>query len=166
MSPRTPPGAVTRRFVSPLGELVAFATATHLLALDFVDAPLAGHDAPGDSPVFARLEPELAAYFAGERVTWTVPLAPVCTPFQHRVWERLRAIPYGSTQSYGDLARALGDPGAIRAVGRANGLNPIAILVPCHRVIGSDGSLTGYAGGLERKRFLLTLEGALAAGLF
>ena len=101
---------------------------------------------------------QLGEYFAGERRTFDLPLAPEGTDFQRRVWAQLRAIPYGSTSTYGEVARAIGATNGFRAVGLANGRNPIAIIVPCHRVIGADGSLTGYAGGMERKRFLLDLE--------
>ena len=101
---------------------------------------------------------ELEEYFAGERREFSLALEPAGTPFQMRVWQALRAIPYGETISYGELARRIGNPRAVRAVGLANGRNPISIIVPCHRVIGANGTLTGYGGGLERKRFLLALE--------
>ena len=103
---------------------------------------------------------QLDEYFTGARREFTLPLALHGTPFQLRVWELLRAIPYGETRSYSDLSHQLGNPAAIRALATANGRNPVSIIVPCHRVIGADGSLVGYAGGLERKRFLLELEGA------
>lgn len=103
---------------------------------------------------------QLGEYFAGERREFDLPLAPPGTEFQCRVWNALRQIPYGETRSYREQAEMLGDLKAIRAVGRANGANPIAIAIPCHRVIGADGSLTGYAGGLDMKARLLTLEGA------
>ncbi|WP_170312827.1 methylated-DNA--[protein]-cysteine S-methyltransferase [Prescottella subtropica] len=111
---------------------------------------------------------QLAEYFAGERTAFTLDVAPSGTEFQQRVWAALRTIPYGDTWTYLQLAEQLGNPAAIRAVAAANGRNPIGIVVPCHRVIGSDGSLTGYAGGLDRKRFLLDLEGAAGVqdGLF
>jgi methylated-DNA-[protein]-cysteine S-methyltransferase len=117
-----------------------------------------------DDGVLAEARAQLSAYFAGERTTFDLPLAPVGTPFQQRVWGELRRIPYAETVSYGELANRLGSPGASRAVGLANGRNPIAIVVPCHRVIGADGTLTGYAGGLERKRALLDLERKASAG--
>jgi methylated-DNA-[protein]-cysteine S-methyltransferase len=103
---------------------------------------------------------QLEQYFAGTRTEFTLPLAPRGTPFQRRVWDVLTTIPYGETRSYAQVAAAVGNPSAVRAVGLANGRNPISIVVPCHRVIGSDGSLTGYGGGLARKRFLLDLERA------
>ncbi|MBN2046620.1 MAG: methylated-DNA--[protein]-cysteine S-methyltransferase [Anaerolineaceae bacterium] len=111
------------------------------------------------SPLISRLQAQLDEYFAGERCHFTVPLSMVGTPFQKQVWEALIAIPYGETRSYQAQANALGNPAAIRAVARANGDNRIPILVPCHRVIGKDGKLTGYAGGLWRKEYLLALEG-------
>ena len=110
---------------------------------------------------FGEVATQLEEYFAGDRKEFTVPLAPSGTPFRMAVWTQLTKIPYGSTVSYGDIARALGKRlVASRAVGLANGANPISIIVPCHRVIGSDGSLTGYGGGLDRKELLLRLEGA------
>jgi methylated-DNA-[protein]-cysteine S-methyltransferase len=101
---------------------------------------------------------QLKAYFAGKLRTFDFPLAPQGTPFQQQVWRALRDIPYGETTSYGELARRIGNPNAVRAVGLANGSNPIAIIIPCHRVIGSNGSLTGYGGGLPIKKALLALE--------
>lgn len=113
--------------------------------------------APDDALLIAAAD-QLHKYFAGEQQEFDLPLAPEGTPFQRRVWAALQEIPYGETISYGELARRLGDPGASRAVGLANGRNPLSIIVPCHRVVGSTGSLTGYGGGLERKRLLLDLE--------
>lgn len=109
-------------------------------------------------PVLVATAAQLEQYFDGERHAFDLPLAPVGTEFQLRVWEGLRAIPYGATISYGELAQRVGNAKAVRAVGLANGRNPISIIVPCHRVVGANGSLTGYGGGLERKRFLLDLE--------
>jgi methylated-DNA-[protein]-cysteine S-methyltransferase len=106
---------------------------------------------------------QLSEYFAGTRTTFELPLEPAGTEFEHRVWNLLRAIPYGSTTSYGKLAKLLGDPSQARAVGAANGKNPIPIIVPCHRVIGANGDLTGFGGGIDRKRWLLEHEGALLA---
>ncbi|MEO1074784.1 MAG: methylated-DNA--[protein]-cysteine S-methyltransferase [Bacteroidota bacterium] len=105
---------------------------------------------------------QLAAYFAGDRRTFDLPLAPSGTPFQQRVWLALQALPYGAVTSYGVLAKRLGQPGGAQAVGRANAANPLPVVVPCHRVVGADGSLTGFLGGLDKKRALLHLEGALA----
>lgn len=109
---------------------------------------------------FEQAVSELQEYFEKRRTVFTIPLAPEGTDFQQRVWKQLRNIPYGETRTYAQLADAIGNRAAIRAVGLANGRNPISIVVPCHRVIGSDGSLTGYAGGLDRKKLLLELEGA------
>ena len=108
--------------------------------------------------LFDEAEEQLEAYFAGELKEFTVELSLHGTPFQRSVWDQLRKIPYGETCSYGDLADALGNPSASRAVGLANGKNPIGIIVPCHRVVGANGSLTGYGGGLDRKRRLLDFE--------
>jgi AraC family transcriptional regulator of adaptative response/methylated-DNA-[protein]-cysteine methyltransferase len=105
-----------------------------------------------------QLKKELDEYFSGRRKNFTIPLLPAGTTFQKKVWETLIGIPYGSTRSYAEQAALLGNPGSIRAMAKANGANQIAILIPCHRVIGSDGSLTGYAGGLERKKWLLDHE--------
>jgi methylated-DNA-[protein]-cysteine S-methyltransferase len=118
----------------------------------------------GTDLVLAEARRELLAYFDGTLREFRVPLAPNGTEFQRRVWTALTHIPYGTTISYADLARRLGNLMAVRAVGAANGRNPIPIIVPCHRVIGSDGSLTGFGGGLDRKRWLLHHEGALADG--
>ena len=111
-----------------------------------------------DPEAFAEGREQLSQYFAGERHEFDVELDLVGNEFERSVWEALLAIPYGQTASYGDIAKRIGAPSAARAVGMANGRNPVAVIVPCHRVIGADGSLTGYGGGLERKRFLLELE--------
>ena len=111
------------------------------------------------SPLLDAAEAQLREYFAGTRRTFDLPLAPRGTAFQQRVWAALRAIPYGETHTYGELAAAIGSPSASRAVGMANHHNPTPIVIPCHRVIGANGTLTGYAGGLETKRRLLALEG-------
>jgi methylated-DNA-[protein]-cysteine S-methyltransferase len=108
----------------------------------------------------AEVRRQLDEYFAGRRQTFDLTLAPEGTPFERSVWNELARIPFGETRSYAEIARAIGRPGAARAVGRANGANPIPIVVPCHRVIGADGSLTGFGGGLETKSRLLELEGA------
>jgi len=109
---------------------------------------------------FVEVRRQLQAYFAGELTRFDLPLNPQGTLFQLRVWQALRDIDYGRTESYGQLARRIGDAKASRAIGAANGRNPLPIIVPCHRVIGNDGSLTGFGGGIERKRFLLELEGS------
>jgi methylated-DNA-[protein]-cysteine S-methyltransferase len=123
------------------------------------DAATLGDAVPVDSdPVLAAGADQLNAYFRGELTSFDLPLMLDGTPFQQTVWSGLRDIPYGETLSYGELAMRIGQPSASRAVGLANGRNPVAIVVPCHRVIGADGSLTGYGGGMDRKRFLLGLE--------
>jgi methylated-DNA-[protein]-cysteine S-methyltransferase len=142
----------------------AFDAKGRLLALDFlqpdITVPTQGRTGAGDQ-AFRFLRTQMEAYFRRTLRTFNVPLAPEGTEFQQRVWKALQEIPYGATLSYLELAKRLGDEKAIRAVGRANGANPIAILIPCHRVIGTDGALVGYAGGMERKRALLELEGVL-----
>ncbi|MFD9433879.1 methylated-DNA--[protein]-cysteine S-methyltransferase [Streptomyces sp. NPDC060002] len=119
---------------------------------------------PRDDTLFREAEEQLEAYFAGESKDFGLELRLHGTPFQRSVWAELRKIPYGETRTYGELAEALGNPAASRAVGLANGKNPIGIIVPCHRVIGAGGGLTGYGGGLERKRRLLDFEGGAAPG--
>jgi methylated-DNA-[protein]-cysteine S-methyltransferase len=119
---------------------------------------------PDGPPPLLAARQQLAEYFAGERRAFALPLAPLGTDFERRVWQELAVIPYGETRSYAEVAAAIGRPAACRAVGRANGSNPIAVVIPCHRVIGSDGSLTGYGGGLPLKRFLLDLEGGTSPG--
>ncbi len=132
------------------------------------DDELGEPEPPGrDVEPFKAAADQLDAYFEGERTTFDLPLAPVGSEFQQRVWAALQEIPYGQTESYGEVAERIGSPGAARAVGLANGKNPIGILIPCHRVVGANGSLTGYGGGLDRKRQLLDLELAVSgAGLF
>ena len=139
---------------SELGAMRFVARGDALVSLWFVDAP---EDGERDELLDHAIA-EVDEYFALERTEFTVPLAPEGTPFQHEVWKALRAIPFGETRSYLDVANAIGKPKAVRAVAAANGRNPLGIIVPCHRVIGADGSLTGYAGGMERKKFLLDLE--------
>ena len=155
---------------SPLGPLVAGATKDGVCLLEFSDRRMLEAQfatvrrrfqtpiVPGKIDHLTLLEKELAEYFAGRLTRFTVPLVYPGTPFQRRVWEGLLRIPYGETRSYEELANHVGSPGAQRAVGRANGLNRIAIVIPCHRVINKDGQLGGYGGGLRRKEFLLRLE--------
>jgi methylated-DNA-[protein]-cysteine S-methyltransferase len=148
---------------SPVGPiiLVADGDALACLYLDVQRYPDdVGDTDAGDSVVLKEAERQLAEYFAGERTEFDLPLAAAGTPFQRRVWSALCDIPYGETISYGELARRIGQPTASRAVGLANGRNPISIVVPCHRVIGSSGKLIGYGGGLDRKQTLLELERA------
>jgi methylated-DNA-[protein]-cysteine S-methyltransferase len=120
----------------------------------------AGSERRADRQPLPDARRQLGEYLAGERRAFDLPLAPRGTEFERQVWQALAAIPYGETRSYLEIAAAIGRPAACRAVGRANGSNPIAVVIPCHRVIGADGSLTGYGGGLPLKRFLLDLEGA------
>jgi methylated-DNA-[protein]-cysteine S-methyltransferase len=146
---------------SPVGDLTLVGEDGCLTGL-FMDsqkgAPGAGDWGERDDAAFAAAIGQLEEYFAGERTEFDLALAPRGDEFAQRVWSLLREIPYGQTRTYGDLARQLGDVGYSQAVGAANGRNPIGIIVPCHRVIGANGSLVGYAGGLDRKRFLLALE--------
>ena len=146
---------------SPVGKLLLAGDAKGLRMLDFQGGPHATQPKPGwreDRKLFREVIVQLQQYFAGKRREFDAPLSPEGTPFQLQVWRALRGIPYGETLSYGELARRIRKPGAARAVGAANGDNPIAIIVPCHRVIGADGSLTGYGGGLGIKQKLLELE--------
>ena len=161
----------TAEIETPIGPMLAAASDTHLLLFEFprrrmietqLDRVRRAHDcelAPGESPVFGTLRTQLDEYFRGERREFTVPLRVPGTPFQTRVWSALQRIPCGTTTSYARLAQTIGQPNAVRAVARANGDNRIAIIIPCHRVIGSNGELVGYGGGLWRKKKLLELEG-------
>ncbi len=142
---------------SPLGDVLVAADedgAVTRIAIGEAPPPGAGRE----DAALARAREQLAAYFAGERDAFSFPLALGGTPWQRRVWDAVVAIPYGQTRTYGELADGLGAPGAARAVGHANGRNPACIVVPCHRVVGSRGALTGYAYGVERKAALLELE--------
>jgi len=156
---------------TPIGRLLLVASPEGLAAVlwesdgpDRVRLP-SMREAP-DHPVLVEATRQLEDYFAGRRRTFDLPLAAHGTEFQRRVWEALRAIPYGETRSYGQIAEAIGHPKAVRAVGAANARNPLSIISPCHRVIGARGDLTGFAGGIETKRFLLAFEkdpGTMAA---
>ncbi len=155
-----------RRVPSPLGVLTLAGTGELLTHLALPgDDPASRHTGwRQDRDAFAPVVDQLDAYFAGDRSGFDVALALDGTEFQRQVWAALVEIPYGQTRSYGDIARRIGRPGASRAVGSANNANPVAIIVPCHRVIGADGSLVGYGGGLDRKQHLLDLEaGQMAA---
>jgi methylated-DNA-[protein]-cysteine S-methyltransferase len=146
---------------SPIGELLLLGDgdALHCLYIQAVSRPVEVRpEWERRDGAFAAVRAQLDEYFTGSRTTFDVPLALHGDSFQTRVWAELQRIPYGETASYGQIARRLGAPDAARAVGVANARNPIAVIVPCHRVIGADGSLTGYGGGLERKRLLLDLE--------
>jgi methylated-DNA-[protein]-cysteine S-methyltransferase len=145
---------------SPIGPLTLAGTGGELHHLRMVDQShepdrSAWHSSSG---LFEDAREQLDAYFAGTLTEFDIPLRLVGTDFQQRVWEALRTIPYGETRSYGEIAQQIGSPAASRAVGMANGRNPISVIVPCHRVIGANGGLTGYGGGLDRKRQLLALE--------
>jgi methylated-DNA-[protein]-cysteine S-methyltransferase len=173
-STRAAPMIYYTQVSSPLGPLLLTADGDALTGL-YMSAPQPGppEDAwglaskPGTwvaddmAAPFPEARAQLAAYFAGDLTEFSLPLAPSGTPFQRQVWDTLRTIPYGVTISYGDLARQVGNPQGSRAVGLANGRNPIAIIVPCHRVIGANGKLTGYGGGLPRKAALLDFEFAV-----
>ncbi len=150
---------------SPVGPLTLVSEKDKLVGCyfsnnDFATQKLADCElTPGASdPVLKVARKELELFFARRLEKFTVPVAPSGTEFQCRVWKALQKIPFGKTASYGDIARQLGQPSAMRAVGAANGKNPICIIIPCHRVIGADGSLTGFGGGIKRKKFLLDLE--------
>lgn len=151
---------------SPIGELLLVGDGESLHGLYMQDgrkpAKIATHWRRSAAP-FADVSAQLCEYFAGARSAFDVALTLDGNDFERRVWSELQAIPYGETASYGEMARRVGRPDAARAVGLANGRNPIAVIVPCHRVIGADGSLTGYGGGIERKRLLLELEGGQAS---
>jgi methylated-DNA-[protein]-cysteine S-methyltransferase len=150
---------------SPIGALTLVGSASALVALHLPGSGDAPPEAPlGKTPLLQRVADQLAEYFAGERRVFDCVLAAKGTAFQTLVWDALCEIPYGALRSYGDVARAIGRPAASRAVGAANGRNPIAIIVPCHRVIGSTGQLTGYGGGLPTKRWLLEHEQRFASG--
>ena len=147
---------------TPIGALRLVSDGQHLVAIEFEDShTIDGSDRETADSVLQCCATQLREYFAGRRTRFDLPLAPRGTDFQRAVWKALEAIPYGELRSYGEIARAIGNPRAVRAVGAANGRNPLPIVVPCHRVVGSDGSLTGFAGGLEIKRRLLALEGSL-----
>lgn len=150
------------RMNSPVGELLLSGDGQALTLLAMHEQKHGSQpqdDWQRDDGAFGAAREQLAAYFAGELHTFDLPLAPSGTEFQRKVWQALLDIPFGRTESYGALARRIGAPKASRAVGLANGRNPIAVIIPCHRVIGANGSLTGYGGGIERKRWLLTHEG-------
>jgi AraC family transcriptional regulator of adaptative response/methylated-DNA-[protein]-cysteine methyltransferase len=158
------------RFTTPIGPMFACASKQGLCLLEFTDRRMLETEfkdlrkrlnaviLPGDNPFLDQVQNEIRQYFEGERIQFSVPLQTPGTDFQQSVWKGLQEIPYGQTRSYKQQAQALGNPNATRAVASANGQNRIAIIIPCHRVIGSDGSLVGYGGGLQRKKWLLELE--------
>ena len=162
-----------KRIETPLGTMIACANENGICMLEFSDRKALPTElkeiskhfdvniVQGENPHFKTLEKELEEYFEGKLKDFTVPLAPVGTDFQKKVWKILRTIPYGTTRTYQQQADILGNPKAVRAVANANGLNKISIIIPCHRVIGSNGTLTGYGGGIWRKQKLLELEKAI-----
>lgn len=154
------------RLATPLGTMIAIARNGALAGLDFVDAkhaPAVSADWIEDAaaPPLRECARQLAEYFAGTRRRFDLPLAPEGTPFQQRVWHGIAGVPWGETITYAELASRAHAPGSARAAGAATGRNPLAIVVPCHRIVGANGTLTGYAGGLARKERLLALEGSL-----
>lgn len=161
---------IRRAFDSPLGEMLLVCSPAGLCLLEFVgqggverelrqvEAARGGPAVEGSSALVEQVVRELAEYFSGQRQCFDVPLDLIGTPFQQRVWQALLAIDYGQTRSYAEQARSIGQPTATRAVAAANGQNKVSIVVPCHRVIGSNGQLTGFGGGLPRKEWLLALE--------
>ena len=165
------PEIVFTRAPSPVGDLLLVGDrhgrGVALRGIYFANAAHAGKAVPQgareDAIVFAKVLEQLEAYFDGKLTTFDLELAPRGTDFQRKVWRALAAIPYGETTTYAAIAKAIGQPSAVRAVGAANGKNPLSIVVPCHRVIGQDGTLTGYAGGLPSKRCLLDLESRRAS---
>ena len=159
-----------KRFTTPLGPILATANDCGISGIYFVgqryEVDLGGDwREEGDDPVLAECARQLGEYFEGKRREFDLPLAAAGSDFQRRVWREIARIPFGETISYAELARRAGAAGSARAAGSATGHNPLSVVVPCHRVVGSDGSLTGYAGGLERKTRLLEIEGALAGTL-
>ncbi len=175
-APTTPNPRHYRTVVdAPIGPVVLVATDAALRRIGWHDESGAHRekgiddvvdvDGPDEHPILARTATQLAEYFAGDRTTFDLPLDPEGTEFQLEAWQALRAIPFGETRSYRDQATTIGRPTAVRAIGAANGRNPIPIVVPCHRVVGADGSLTGFAGGVETKAWLLDHE-ARHSGLF
>ena len=161
---------ILKRIETPLGTMIACSTEKGLSLLEFGDRRMLETELKslvkifnaniiqGESELFNEVEKQLGEYFAGSRKEFSIPLDTPGTPFQEKVWEVLQTIPYGTTRSYLAQAEAIGNPGSVRAVAGANGMNRVSIIIPCHRVIGSDGKLTGYGGGLWRKQYLLELE--------
>lgn len=151
---------------SPIGTITLVAADDALIEVRFPNAPQLDHgeaEPAADNPILQRAASQLVEYFAGHRTEFDVPLEPLGTTFQLAAWAALRTIPYGETVSYGEQARRLGDAGKARAVGAANGRNPIPIIVPCHRVVGANGHLTGFGGGIESKAWLLDHERTVAS---
>lgn len=163
---KLPSSTVQAHFASPLGPMILAGADQQLVGVWFADQAhlpdLSACPAEASNPLLKQAAAQLSAYFVGQLHTFDLPLNTATgTPFQQAVWQALLAIPGGSTCSYGQLASRIGKPSAVRAVAAAVGRNPLSVIVPCHRVVGSNGSLTGYAGGLHRKTALLQLEGVL-----
>ena len=163
LNPKIEPDIVYMRAVTQLGDVLLAARGMHLVGVWFdlqQHLPNVSTWAQvSDHPVLAQAHQQLQQYFSGQRQQFELPLAFFCgTPFQQQVWSALQAIPYGHTVSYGELAQRVSRPSAVRAVGAAIGRNPLSLVIPCHRVVGANGALTGYAGGIARKQALLTLE--------
>ena len=159
---------VVHRMSSPLGNMLLAAAGGALCGIYFAGQKHLPEDVPtwredDRLPVFAAARTQLAEYFAGTRTHFALPLEPSGTAFQRAVWNAIAAVPFGATITYAELAAQAGHPGSARAAGAATGRNPLSIVVPCHRIVGTDGSLTGYAGGIERKHALLALERAAPA---
>lgn len=166
----TPTQLTTVNFSTPIGDMFACASNEGVCLVEFIERKLLEKEmadlakrlnasiVEGDHPHLEKLQQQMKEYFAGERKQFDFPLHMPGTPFQQQVWQALLTIPYGTTRSYTEQALYINNPVAVRAVARANGMNRIAVIVPCHRVIGSNGALTGYAGGLERKKWLLDFE--------
>ncbi len=150
-------------YPSPVGTLWIEAEQGYITSISYREQQ---QGEKAETPLIRQAYSQLDEYFRGERKQFDLPLKPAGTPFQQQVWQALRKIPYGETRTYGEIAAAIGNPRACRAVGMANHCNPIAIVIPCHRVIGTNGSLTGYAGGFDIKQKLLELEGACEPALF
>lgn len=146
---------------SPLGRLKLTAGPEALLKVSFTNESITDKSNSIKNDILDQTVRQLEEYFAGERTTFDLPLSPAGTEFQQKVWKILRDIPFGQTTTYGSISEKLGDCNAVRAVGTANGQNPIPIIIPCHRVLGSGQKMTGYSGGIDRKRWLLKHEGAL-----
>jgi methylated-DNA-[protein]-cysteine S-methyltransferase len=150
---------ISSTYKSPIGTLTLVSDGKAITHLGFENNKYPAPNYPnGRDKIIEQANKELDAYFAGRLKEFKVPVRPVGTPFQTAAWKALTKIPYGVTRSYAEQARAVGRPKAVRAIGAANGRNPIPIIIPCHRVIGADGSLTGFGGGMETKQFLLELE--------
>lgn len=168
---------LSKSIQTKIGPMIAMATNEALVLLEFHDRPILEYELKelqqrygykieaGSNGVLDQIQVELDAYFEGKLTRFETPLALPAMPFQKQIWSVLQEIPYGETRTYGGVARDLGKPNSSRAVGAANGQNRIAIVIPCHRVIGADGALTGYGGGKHRKRYLLDLEHRVAAGI-